>query len=114
MDVDASIVGVTISLFDSLEPENAGDDRIAPRSIWLDNLPGRPTGMKHRTEGESHTDLRLHEELPKRCHVATKSIANSKFGGRDRIDGLRLAIGFEKQLLILDAHDDLMMGIAHP
>lgn len=67
--------------------------------------------MKDRAQRFAHADLHPDQKLSKRRGVASNTVTNSKTRSRDRIDRLSLPIGLQKQLLILHADNDFMMGI---
>ena len=81
MDIDATIKRVFIAGLFPLEPEDAGDNRIATGSIWLQDLTGRYPGVKDRAQGLAHADLHPHQEFSKRSSVASKAVTDPKTRG---------------------------------
>jgi len=67
--------------------------------------------VKDRAQGFAHADLHPDQEFSKWSGVASKAVTDPKTRSRDRINRLSLPIGLQKQLLILHADNDFMMGI---
>jgi hypothetical protein len=95
MDVDTSVKGIPISFFQTIEPENARDNRIPSRGIWFQDFPRRYPRLKDLTKRLPHAYFNLHHELSKRSRITSQTITDSKSRRGDRIESLGLPIGQE-------------------
>src|SRR6516225_317244 len=91
VDVDIPRAGVGVLRLESAQPENPCHDRVPARRIRRDNFTSAPPifeyGSRWRSIANFFRDLQLAQwRVP-----AASPIAETKLGGRDRINGHQIA-----------------------
>jgi len=80
VNIDAPLEGIAIALFGTLQPENAGHDRITPRDVRPENLARRGTRLKNLSERLPHPDLCFHGEFSQRSCITAHPIPDAISG----------------------------------
>src|SRR5439155_8787674 len=111
MNVDAALIGMRVLSFQSTQPDNARDHRVATGSVWLQNFAGQSSIVEDGADWCSITDFLLDGEITKRrCH-SSPGIAETKHGGGHRIGDHFSAVLHKHQLLVAHTDDNLAGGV---
>ncbi len=93
MDVNVTLVAVPILPLKPFEPENAGDDGVAPRRIDRHNLSGRPAILELHALWGVAADFFGDLMFAQRCGVAAFLIAQPEFAGAHGVFRQELHVG---------------------
>jgi hypothetical protein len=108
MNVNTATKGVGVLAFQSTQPNDARNHRIATRSIWCKNFSGESPVVKNSAGRCVVTDFFRDRKVTKRsCHSSPK-IAQSKLGCGNGVGCHSCAVLEQHQLLIADAYYQLM------
>src|SRR4030095_13482801 len=111
MNVNTATKGVGVLAFQSTQPNDARNHRIATRSIWCKNFSGESPVVENSADRCVVTDFFRHRKVTKRsCHSSPK-IAQSELGCGTRVGVYFGAILKQHELLIADAYYQLMRRV---
>ncbi len=109
MDVNMAGKGARVGFFQSIEPENAGNDGIASRSVGREDFASAAAAFKDGAEWGVVADFFAYAMFAKRSGVTAGAIAETEFRGGDRILGDNGAALKDPHFLIGDT-DDYFVG----
>ena len=78
MDVYVAAIGITISLIQPLQPENAGHDRISTWSVDRQHFASRLPAFEDRSGRESVPDFFLDAKHPQRRRIGSRPVAKAE------------------------------------
>lgn len=110
MNVNVSFERIFISRLNSFEPDNAGDNRIAPGGIDRDDLAGWNAAFENGSCRSIFADFFLHFQNPDRRGIRARIVPEAKFRGGNGVDGNGESIPKQDHLLIRSAHDNRFLG----
>ncbi len=90
--------------------EDAGDDRVAPRSVGLEDFASRAPAFENGAERHAIADFCGDFHHAQRSLVAARAIADAELGSGDRKLGEREAILDHRETLVGNADDDEGIG----
>lgn len=97
VDVDIPPECIAVAGFESLEPEDARDDRVAARCIHGENLAGWNAALENSPRRQAMADLFLDPHFSERGAVGSGSVAEAELRGRD-------GVGAEGEVVFQDDH----------
>src|SRR2546421_8514575 len=92
VDVNIPPKCIRILRFESTQPENACDDRIATRGVGHDNFSRAPPVFEHRARWRIITNFFRDLQLAQWGKPAASPVSQTKLGRGDRINGHNIAM----------------------
>jgi len=98
--------------FLSAQPDDSRYDRVAPGRVHWNYFAGPASIFENRSSRSAVANFVRDLQLTQRRTVTSGAIAQSEFGSRNRIGGDEVAFLEQRQLLIADTDDDVVLGVA--
>src|SRR5437868_2231967 len=108
VDVNVPPKCIRILRFESTQPENACDDRIATRGVGHDNFSRAPPVFEYRARWRIIANFFRDLQLAQWCKPAASPVSQTKLGRGDWINGHNIAMVEKRQFLLPRADHDLM------
>ena len=110
MNIDAPVPRIPVLRLQSIQPDNAGNNRIPSRRIHRQHFTGRVTMADNSARTQIFPDLVAHPQLSQRCFIAAKLIAGAKARGRYRIARNEFSVAHNRQTLVPNADQHFTSG----
>src|SRR5260370_17024069 len=98
--------------FSSAKPDDSRHDRVAPRRVHWNYFAGPASIFENRSSRSAIANFVRDLQFTQRRTVTSGPIAQSEFGSRNRIGGDEVAFLEQRQLLIADTDDDVVLSVA--
>ena len=105
------LIGVRVRRFQSAQPDDPSNDRIAAWRVRLQNFTGKPAVMENGADRRVVANFLSNLERAERRRHRAPIIAKSEFGGRDWINCGTAAVVDEHQFLIADTDNDVRLDV---
>lgn len=112
MNVNEALEGIAVVGFETIEPEDAGNDGVTPGGIGREDFTGGNAGFENGTRGKVIADFFSDTEFTCRCAVASGFAAEAEFGGGDGVEGDGFAIAEEGHALFRNADEDGVAAVS--
>src|SRR5205814_469225 len=105
VNVNAAIKSVRIAGFETSQPDDPGDDRVPTGCIGSENLAGPAALVKNSAERGMIANFLRDLKSTKRRGQASPAVAQTVFGGGNRIGRERGTVLHQHKFLIADANN---------
>jgi len=112
MNINVAAKCIRILSFSSAQPDDSRHDRVAPRRVHWNYFAGPASIFENRSSRSTVANFVRDLQFTQRRTVTSRAIAQSEFGSRNRIGGDEVAFLEQRQLLIADTDDDVVLGVA--
>ncbi len=112
VNINVATKRIRVLSFASTQPDDSRHDRVTTGRVHRNHFPG-PTSIFENSSGRSAvSDFVCDFQFAERRAETSRPIAQSKFGCRNRIGGDKIFFLEQRQLLIADTDNDVMLGVA--
>src|SRR5438477_9419730 len=112
MNINVAAKCIRILSFSSAQPDDSRHDRVAPGRVHWNYFAGPASIFENSSSRSAVSDFVRDLQFTQRRTVTSGAIAQSEFGSRNRIGGDEVAFLEERKLLIADADNNSVLGIA--
>src|SRR5262249_25528493 len=112
VNVNVAPKRVRILHLTSAQPNDSRNDWIATRRVDWNYCAGATAIFENGSGGGAVADLVCDFQFAKRCPKAPRPIAQTEFRSRNRIRRYEIAFFEQRQLLIVNANHDVVLGVA--
>ncbi len=112
VNINVATKCICVLRFAPAQPDDPRYDRIATRRVHRNYFAGATTIFENGAGRSAVADFVRDFQLSDGCTKASRPIAQSEFGSRNRISGDEVAFLEQRQLLIADTDDDVVLSVA--